>query len=333
MEHDYDIECAGNVSERIYHQLTEYFIPALSQNVPRYKKISITCPTSDIEFHPQAVGAGLSCGVDSFYTVLKNLRHAKGSRLRLTHLCCFNVGAFQKRKEFAQSVYLESVKAFEPVAKELGCEFFTCDSNVSSFLSQSHLRTHSLRTLSVPLAVQKLFSLYYFSSGYQYSKFHINDHDTADYDIFTLPLLSNQNVRFELVGGEVTRLGKLEYLTRHEITRRHLNVCNDSKNGGNCSVCGKCIRTMLELDLLGKLDDYSAVFDTEKFRKRKRRYIWAAVCERRQADMAEIVRELRQRGQIGIIDYAVGYAMRLAEMLAEKFGFLSAMKKMYERHI
>ena len=80
MENDYDIVCEGKVSERIYNQLTNYFIPGISQNISHYKKINIQCETSDIEFHPQAVGTGMSCGVDSFYTVLKNLQHDVNSK-------------------------------------------------------------------------------------------------------------------------------------------------------------------------------------------------------------------------------------------------------------
>ena len=38
----------------------------------------------------------------------------------------------------------------------------------------------------------------------------------------------------------------------------------------NCSECLKCNRTLVALDALGKLDEYSGVFDINKYRKNKK---------------------------------------------------------------
>ena len=163
MEHGMDIRCEGTVSERLYNQLTSYLIPAIAKNIKRYKAIRICCKTSDVEFHGKAVGTGLSCGVDSFYAVLKNLEHDKSSKLQLTHLCFFNAGATGMfGGEKARHIYLERLKRFQTVSNELGCSFLTCDSNMNEFLMQEHEMTHVFRTLAIPMALQKLFSVYYF---------------------------------------------------------------------------------------------------------------------------------------------------------------------------
>lgn len=301
-----DIRCEGTVSERLYNQLTSYLIPAIAKNIKRYKAIRICCKTSDVEFHGKAVGTGLSCGVDSFYAVLKNLEHDKSSKLQLTHLCFFNAGATGMfGGEKARHIYLERLKRFQTVSNELGCSFLTCDSNMNEFLMQEHEMTHVFRTLAIPMALQKLFSVYYFASSYEYSEFKFTDFDPSYYDILTMPLLSNQNLRFELVGGETTRLGKVEYIAGYDITKRELNVCIDGIT--NCHNCRKCRRTMLDLYLIGKLDEFDKVFDVSWFYRNKHRmFIWAIMNQWR-VDMPEIVRELKRKHEIGFGDSVIAY--------------------------
>ena len=320
MENDYDIRCEGAISERLYNQLTSYFIPAISRNIPHYRKINIICETSNAEFHPQAVGAAMSCGVDSFYTALKNLQHPQGSSLRITHLCLFNDGSAGNDGEKSRRLWAGRAENDRRAAAELGCEFLTCDSNANEFLMQDHLKTHTTRTLAFVLALQKLFSVYYFSSTFPFSKFHFTEKDPAYYDIFTLSLLSTQNVRFELVGGETTRLGKVAYITQYDITRKYLNVCVGC-TVENDSTCGKCVRTMLELYLLGKLDDYSSVFDTELFRRKKKRYIYEAIMQRNNPDIAEVLCELKRRNEIGVFGalvYVYVFIHPLVKRLAKR---------------
>ena len=61
MEHEMDIVCKGNLSERLYRQLTEYVIPAISRNIRKYKRISIKCEgLTNEKFGGENVGTGLS---------------------------------------------------------------------------------------------------------------------------------------------------------------------------------------------------------------------------------------------------------------------------------
>lgn len=301
MENNFNIECETPVSERLMYQLNEYLIPAISKNIKCYHNIKILAKTNDIEFNGKAVGTGLSCGVDSFYSVLKNLEHGK-SKLQLTHLCFFNAGATGMfGGEAARNVYLERSKRFERVANELGCTYIACDSNMNEFLHQEHERTHIFRTLCIPLALQKLFSTYYFSSSYEYSEFKFSDFDPAYYEILILPNLSNQNIRFVEVGGETTRQGKVEYISKYDITHRELNVCISEIE--NCHECRKCRRTMLNLYIAGKLDSYNRVFDVEWFNNNKRYMFRWALMNFWRVDMPEIIKNLKRNKEIGITDY------------------------------
>lgn len=301
MENNYDLECEAPVSERLLYQLEEYLIPAISKNIKCYHNIRILAEASDIEFHGNAVGTGLSCGVDSFYSILKNLEHGN-SKLQLTHLCFFNAGATGMfGGEEARTVYLERSKRFKKVSRELGCTYLACDSNMNEFLHQEHERTHIFRTLCIPLALQKLFSTYYFSSSYEYADFKFSDFDPAYYEILILPNLSNQNVRFVEVGGETTRQGKVEFISKYDITYRELNVCISGIE--NCHDCRKCRRTMLNLYIAGKLDLYKKVFDVGWFKKHKHYMFRWALMNFWRVDMPEIIKELKIRKELTIIDY------------------------------
>ena len=322
MEHNLNIESEGPISERIYNQLNRYLIPAISTNISKYKPISINSDTVDIHFCCKGVGAGLSCGVDSFYSILKNLEHSKKSKLRLTHLCFFNAGATgMYGGEEARNVYLNRGKRFKTVAQNLGCEFLMCDSNMNEFLMQEHEMTHVVRTLSIPLALQKLFSVYYFASSYKYSEFKFHESDMSYYDILTLPLLSNQNIRFELVGAETTRQGKVNYISKFDITKKELNVCINGVE--NCCSCRKCKRTMLNLFNAGVLDEYTAVFNVTWFKQNQRKLVRWALLNFWRVDMGEIIKDLRHNKKIRFYDYLI-VAFEMPFYLAN--GYLGKMK-------
>lgn len=275
-------------------------IPAISQNIKRYKNISIIAKTQNIYFHGTAVGTGLSCGVDSFYSVLKGLEHDNNSPLRLTHCCFFNAGSTGFwGGESARDLYEKRRNRFAKVSKELGCEFLSCDSNMTEFLLQENEMSHVFRSLSIPLALQKLFSTYYFASSYPFKDFKFTDFDPSYYDILTLPMLSNDNIRFELVGAETSRLGKCKYLSNKEISYRNLHVCITDEY--NCGHCRKCLRTMLDLYLVGCLNSYHDVFDVEEFKRNKHRIIIWALLNFWRVDMLEIVNALIKRHYANII--------------------------------
>lgn len=322
MEHKKDIECKGEISEHLYYQLTNYLMPAICKNIEKYKPINIKCKTKNINFNAQYNATGVSGGVDSFYTILKNLEHTKNSDLRLTHLTFFNAGASGSYGgEKARNLFERRLETFKEIAKDLQCEFVYVDSNINEFLMQDHEATHTFRTLSIPLALQKGFKIYYFSSGMQYSEFKFTDFDTAFYDLLTLPNLSTQNIKFILVGAENTRQEKIHFISQYSITHKHLNVCLlPSENSvSNCNNCPKCKRTMLNIYLAGKMDEYSKAFDFELFKKNKRKYIRWAIYNKKAIDMGEIYIALKNKKEIKFLDRII--------VMFEKF--IYGLKKIY----
>ena len=257
MEHDLDIAFEQAMSERLYYQLTEYLLPCISENISAYSKIVLRGPVSG-EALPcaGAVGAALSGGVDSFYTLMRHID--RGPNYSITHFAFFNEGACgEYGGEDARARYHERINWIQDVAFQLGREMVLVDGNASEFLQENHLKTHSFRTLSNVLALQKLFGKYYYSSTYPFARFRFDPGEPAYYELLIVHCLSTDNTTFYLSGGEITPLGKIRAIAEFPLTYNRLNVC--VVEATNCSKCGKCKRRMLQLYCVDKLDLLFAV--------------------------------------------------------------------------
>ena len=67
------------------------------------------------------------------------------------------------------------------------------------------------------------------------------------------PRFSTAAVQFRYDGSSHTRVQKLECVAKHPEALAALHVCWQSRSDQNCGTCEKCIRTMVILELLGKL--------------------------------------------------------------------------------
>ena len=64
-----------------------------------------------------------------------------------------------------------------------------------------------------------------------------------------------------------------------ENIKKYLNVCCRHSNDPNvdeknCSECLKCNRTMVALDAMGKLEEYSKIFDLKKYKENKKKILF-----------------------------------------------------------
>lgn len=313
MEHEYDMVFDGDITEGLYHRVTGYLIPAISKNIKKYKSIRVSCRSLvNYRFHGEHVGTGLSCGVDSLYTVLKTAERSMESGLQINSYSFFNVGSNgDYGGEWARKLYQNRWALAEKAAQKLGHELLTVDSNFSEFLQQDYLATCAFRILAVPLAFQRYYKRYYCSSSYEYSDFAFKEYSASRYDPLIMLSLSTDNITFELVGGETTRYGKMKYISQFDITKEILNVC--VIDAENCSKCNKCKRTMLEIYLVGNLDEFNKVFDVEYFYKHKRGFFWWALENRKDTDVREIVQELKKRREINAFDYFMGFMRVIAK--------------------
>lgn len=270
IKHNEDIIIDGYISSKIYYQLTTYLIPLLSKTFNK-KLVKIEAKIKEIYYKGSGVGASISCGVDSFYTLLKH-KNQKDNNYNITHLTFFNAGSNgQYGGEKAKNLFKKRVKYVSEFCKQNNYNLITIDTNINEFLMMNHEKTHSFRTLGCVLALQKLFSKYYFASGLPFDGSHIDESDTAFYDILNVQCLSNENISFYCSGIETTRLEKIKYISKFKETYNWLNVC--VIDDINCGKCEKCIRTMTALDAIGCLEKYNSVFDTKGFYKNKKKYM------------------------------------------------------------
>lgn len=256
MEHQYDIESDAPISEKLHYQLSEYLMPCIVEQVGGYHPIKLNMPIFFLgggkNYHPTAVGTGLSGGVDSFYALHRHLNR-KESNFNLTHLIFCNAGTNgDYGGEEARTLYKKRKELLENIASENNLTLLCVDTNINEFLNQVQERTCTFRTLSTPLAFQKLFRVYYYGSTYSFHDFHFAYSDPSSYDLLNMQSLSTESLTFYSSGGQTTRLGKLKDLADYKLAQDYLNVCVRTLH--NCGECLKCKRTLLDLYALGEID-------------------------------------------------------------------------------
>ena len=121
--------------------------------------------------------------------------------------------------------------------------------------------------------------------------------------------LSTERMRFQSSGAGLPRIEKMEKTAGYSPARTLLDVCVAPQKmrawtkPPHCSRCWKCARAMVNLDVLGKLDDSGAVFDVPHYRKNKREYLLtivksAAECKPADRDLLELMYEMSLGPQI-----------------------------------
>ena len=260
-----DISVDGFISERLLYQLQTYFIPTLSVvRNKSYHTININArPYSGHIENAGAVGASASGGVDSYYTIVRHLNNVSG-RYMLTHLLIANQFNYYKSEKETRKKFHQLIENSKGISENYGLKLIPMYTNHNEFLFDGFVQEYSLRICSYVFALQKLFSTYYVSSGVPY--------DSDGFDIFNLSLMTTDNLSFYSSGGEITRTQKILYFADDEYIQRNLKVCNKDVDH-NCSECEKCMRTMLSLDIIGKLDKFKRSFDINKFKKYQMQYL------------------------------------------------------------
>lgn len=264
MRENHEIICEESISERLYHQLNAYLIPAMSFAGRLYHPIKINAPlTTEICRNAEAVGTGFSGGVDSLYTIM---RHPKGSAYPLTHIAVFNTGVFEGKDH--RRIFAQSCERAMQFAEEQNLETVFLDSNLQEVLPERFLDVYSFRNLACALALQGLFSVYLLSSGHDAGNFTFDLRNSASFDLLTVNSISTETTSFYLSGSEVKRREKLRSLADWQPSWKWLHPCIYGIAGdANCGHCKKCTRDQTTLYALGKLDRYKKVFDIKEYKK------------------------------------------------------------------
>lgn len=268
MRKEFDIESAVPISERLSYQLQNYYIPILSKYQKNFHKIELLCPcTADNLNTESAVGTGISCGIDSFYTVLKHINNNE-ENFRLTHLVTMNVGSFGfQGGDFSYNWFQKEIIKAKRVANELELPLIVINSNLMEIYQENHAYSGTFRMAGAILGIQKLFSKYYISAGFDIKDFDITSEENDDYDLFNLLVASNESTTFYSTGLEATRFERTQFITQYPVTYDNLTVCVFGND--NCGKCEKCVRTLSTLYALGELQNYGNSFDVNQFENHK----------------------------------------------------------------
>jgi len=290
-----DIYVDGPMSEKLFYNITSYYMRILEGAFPSLHRIQVIPERLDRAAPGErgGVATGFSGGVDSFCVLADHLWGSVPDGYRITHLLFNNVGSHAPG---GRRLFEERFARLLPAAREMGIPFVKIDANLDQMLSGlPYLQSHSPRNVSAVLALQKLFSRYLYASGQKYEDCHGGRAGATGYsDPMSLPLLSTEATECIPTGSQYSRVEKTARISDIPLTYRYLDVCVSSKQAGNCSRCFKCSRTMLTLEMLGKLDRYGSAFDLGIWQKNRIRFIGHALFSR-DIYLKEIVKNARAR--------------------------------------
>ena len=331
-----DMEIDGAISEKLYYHLTTYYMHILKIIIPSLHTINLLPRNLDEgkSYHCQnAVVTGFSGGIDSFCTVIDHLINNQPANYRITHLLFNNVGSHGEWDAVtSRNLFNQRYDMLKPFSKKVGLEFMKVDSNLSELLHFDFQLSHFLRNLSPVLLFQKLFSKYYYSGAYRYQDCFVGPtYATAYSDPIDIHLLSTETLECILTGSQYSRVQKTIKVSEVESSYKWLNVCvRTDRNWTNCSVCWKCCRTLLTLEIIGKIEKYRGVFDLDKYWKVRNGYIRYVLRHRHNPLHREILEYAKKKGfkfplahaciaYVSLIFFPPPLEQRVRKMLSDSF--------------
>ena len=248
--------CEAPISLRLFYQLIYHFVPCMVRNVEFYDKFHLTCTTANNSEHTGnvAIGTGVSGGVDSFYTLLQ-ARNEFTDSYKITHGLCWEA-ANRCDTELGKAEF----QSAERICNYFGIQPILMTSNIiPDFYECGHEAVVTFINTAFVFALSKLFQTYYISSSQTYENTNIDGAAMEEADLFCAYCFSTESTTFYITGATLERCEKTEYLTKDKFVMKNLYTCRNPvlRNGKNCncSRCSKDTRTMLDLEIIGKLAD------------------------------------------------------------------------------
>lgn len=306
MFYGYDIQCEAPVSEKLYYQLKNHYLPVICKSKPFFHEIDIRANTVVPTYKSKKWAAtGISCGVDSYYTMMKHMDTGLDAyNIKVAFFQdWFSIG-FEEEKKKQWRLHFKELTSSVAKTLKIECIYVSCnidevlptptfDDPYYGFVCDKGFYTY--KYCSIAFAMGKLVDKYYFSSGYAIDQFDLKPRgkvfDEDHYSLFNVSSLSSECVEVFHYGGEATRIEKLEYLSNFPIVKKTLSVCGDQKN---CGHCPKCIRTMGELYSINKLDSFGQSFPIEDFKKHLARNFAVIIMNSSNDFFAEILNKCKE---------------------------------------
>ncbi len=282
MWYGYDINVKGKISEELLYRLNNYYIPLIAKTKPFFNIIRVIGEAAIPQYKCANEGStGISCGVDSFYTLLRHLEFSSND-LHIIKNALFQDWFSSDFNEKEKAEWRDAFRSrASTVCTNLGIKFIYVSCNIDEVFPTPEMQDkhygyvcgkgfYTYKYCSAALALGKLIGKYYFSSGYDIGTFDLNPKsnvfDEDHYSLFNISVLQTEKIKFYHYGGDMTRIEKLHYISQHSVARKYLSVC---ANKDNCGICPKCVRTMGELYSINKLEEFKDCFPIELFYRNK----------------------------------------------------------------
>jgi len=275
-----DIRFETPLSARLCDGLTGKLFPALMRSDGQQtRQIHLDGPvTGEPVACAGGVVTGMSCGVDSLYTLhCYDHPDAPGGK-RLTHLAYYDcnyllpflqppydIGTIYREKERVFSHIIEHAKI---IAGHHDLPLIVMRSNLDEdFYRGGRIYGSMYRFLACTLAMEHLYETYISSSsGHDSDMVEVSlTVPTQHYEGLLTDCCQTETLHY-VPSDDATRPVKLQTLADDVDVQKYVAVCYDAgKHGENCGECYACMKTMIPLDIMGKLDQFGESFDLAKY--------------------------------------------------------------------
>jgi hypothetical protein len=249
------IEVCGPVSPYLLRAVEEYqrlfhlWLPRWFQAVPVHGELE---ESEELPIGAAGAATLFSGGVDSFYTLQTRLSPRESlPKYQVTHALFIH----------GFDIPLEDTATFERASTEygrmletLGVQLLTLRTNLRDFLRPVQWEmAHGAASIGSAMTLRGAFSRLYIPSSQTYTETFLWGSDyRAD------PMLSTPSLTIVNDSAFLCRFDKTLAIAGWPETFHRLRVCWKHPNGlTNCCRCGKCLRTMIALELAGTLSCFS----------------------------------------------------------------------------
>jgi hypothetical protein len=239
-----ELDLGGAVSARVLSALPR-ILDIYRTWDPKLERVSLEglVPVERTRAPSGRVGAFFSGGVDSFYSLIKH-------RDEITDLIF--VHGFDIPHDNEERFRL-ACSGVEEAASDFGLGVVHVQTNLKvaldTFVGWGPLG-HGAGLFAIGHLLASAFDRIYIPSTGSYAQLaQWGSHPLLD------PLWSSEALEFVHDGCEANRVEKVQSIAGSDTALRHLRVCHETFEGEyNCSRCEKCLRTMVNLELAGKLE-------------------------------------------------------------------------------
>lgn len=271
-----DLHICGKMSKLLYQNIKWYVRQILCDFSPDLAMVDVKADGFGVvSGKGKLIGTGISCGVDSLCTIMDHFVKETDPDYRINSLFLFNCGTHGVYENPATyRLYEARYEMNKKAADELGLPVVQVISNADTFFWKQigEQKVVYLAMYSCMYSLQKMIDKYYTSSGDSYQEEKLFSKVKHNFDLGgfceaqLVPLLQTEHTRLIIDGCQYTRSQKTEHIADWDIAQKHLNVCVNTTDGKNCSMCHKCMRTLVPLEAMGKLEKFGGVFDLSVYR-------------------------------------------------------------------